>query len=169
VTTLISILYGSHGNAVSKIEKSLPPFSGRVTVTGRDIAQAVADALDTPVGDLAMDAWSQCSAVAEACRRTAGRPYAREVVRLLSHDLTSTQDIDVEMDFGGTRQTVLTITVRVDFKVNFVSVVVVSGRVADLESGTASVLATLSIGPVEIARGSVNDTKLASNRAARVA
>jgi hypothetical protein len=165
----MSILYGSHGKAVSTIERSLPPFSGRVSVTGRDIAEAVAETLDTPVGDLALEAWSQYSAVADARRRTAGRPNAREVVRLLPHDLTSSQDIDVEIDLDGTRQTVLTMTVRVAVEVNAVSVVVVAGRVANVASGEGSVLATLSIGHVEIARGSLNDTNLAPNRAARVA
>lgn len=167
MTTVESILFGDRGNAVRCLKKSIATSGDaiqrlglRFAFSGSDVARAIALSLETQVGDLAAEAWADCDEVRQACRRTDGRRGARELVRLLDHTATSTQDIDVEVKSGGKRQTIMTMTLRVSVKVNAVTVMIEAGRVAGFRPGSASASAALSIGDVEVASGSMKDVSL---------
>jgi len=119
--------------------------------------------LDTPVGQLAADAWARSVEVQQACRRTAGRLGAREVVAMLEHSVKTRQAIEVEVEMDRARHVILTLTLRVTIDVKAVTVVVESGRMAAIRPGVASTSATLSIGDIQVATGTLKDVSLDLN------
>ncbi len=169
MTTLESILFGDHRDALRRIERSIASagvaihgLGPNLVISGSEVARAVVAALDTPVGALAEEAWCQYDEVEQARRRTAGRRGARESVRLLRHTVNSTQPLRVEVDSGGVRQTITTLTLRVSVSVNAVTLVVEAGKVTRVVPGAASAEASLALGDVVVAHGSLKDVTVTS-------
>jgi hypothetical protein len=172
MTTLLSIL-SSQRDAVADVDRWAAVERSRLggawrfaVFSSTDVAQAVAAALDTPVGDVAAGAWKQYQAVEQARRETRRRRGSPTVVHVGPHTISTTEDIDVDVERSGTRCTLVTLTLYVEIAVNAANVTVDAGEVTDVTAGSASATVTLSAGDVRLATGSIEGIDL-SNRGRR--
>jgi hypothetical protein len=144
MTTLLCILSGQrdpvpHFDHWAAAQRQHGPAVWRfATFSSSDVAEAIASALDTPAGDLAVAAWKQYDAVERARRDTRLHPGRPTTVRLGSHTISSTEDIDVDVERTGAHRTLVTLTLRVQIAVNAVSVTVDSGEISDVRLATGS-------------------------------
>jgi hypothetical protein len=171
MTTLLSIL-SRQRDAVADLDRWAAFEQARLrgawrfaVFTSSDVAQAIAAALDTPVGDVAAAAWEQYQAVEQARRDTRRRPERPIVLHLGPHTVSTAEDIDVDVERGGTRCTLVTLRHYVEIAVNAANLTVAAGEVV-VSPGSASATVTLSAGDVRLATGSVEgiDLSLAGGR-----
>jgi hypothetical protein len=166
MTTLLSIL-SSRRDAVADVDRwAAAEESGRrgawrfAVFTSTDVAQAVAAALDTPLSDVAVSAWEQYQAVGQARRDTRRHPGKPTVVHVGPHTVSTTEDIDVDIERGGTHCRLVTLTLSVEIAVNAANIRVEAGDVTDITAGSASATVTLSAGDVRLATGSIEGIDL---------
>ena len=128
--------------------------------TSTDVAHAVAAALDTPVSDVAAGAWEQYRAVEKARRETRRRPGKPTVVHVGPHTISTTEDVEVDVERSGTHCRLVTLTLSVEIAVNAANVTVEAGEVTDITAGSASATVTLSAGDLRLATGSIEGIDL---------
>ena len=166
MTTLLSIL-SSRRDAVADVDRWAAGEQSRLrgawrfaVFTSTDVAQAVAAALDTPVSDVAAGAWEQYRAVEKARRETRRRPGKPTVVHVGPHTISTTEDVEVDVERSGTHCRLVTLTLSVEIAVNAANVTVEAGEVTDITAGSASATVTLSAGDLRLATGSIEGIDL---------
>jgi hypothetical protein len=165
MTSLTSLLFGTR-DAKPVLQQRLGPLLLELPLASlamdmrTEIATALDDLLDMPVGQLALDGWAKRQRVHAACERTRRQPRRREVVPLAEHTLTVTQHPTIELTVGGTTHRLLTLALEVQIEVTAVTLVIQHGRVAEVRHGAASAEATLSAGKVRLAHGVLDGIEL---------
>jgi hypothetical protein len=168
-TSLTSLLFGT-GDARTTLRQRLGPLLVDLPVgslaadLSTEIATAVTDLLDMPLGQLALDAWEKHQRVRWACEQTRRQPRRREVVRLAAHKVTVTQHPTVELTLAGTTQRLLTLDLVVEVTVTVATLIVEYGRIAEVRPGSATAEATLSAGDVRLAHGALERIELPAIR-----
>jgi hypothetical protein len=155
-STVLRLLFGpvdDGGRVLWAHLPPLPPVPGVENLPAQ-VAGALHDLLDIPVGNLALGAWVAHRRVEEACRETAGQPGTRQVVALAEHTLYSEQHpvVDLDVGSGAATRRLLTLTLVVKIDVSAVRIVVAEGRVSEVVPAGASASASLQAGSTVIAR-----------------
>jgi len=168
-TSLISLLFGTD-DAKAALPRRLGPLlvdlpAGSVAADlATEIATAVTDLLDMPLGRLALEAWAKHRRVRWACEQTRKQPRRREVVRLAAHKVTVTQHPSVELALAGTTRRLLTLDLVIEVTVTVATLIVEYGRIAEVRPGSATAEATLSAGDVRLAHGALERIELPALR-----
>ena len=176
MTTLAALLYGNDEQAMNKLTEQAPALlaTSRASLRGVDIqpfqiAMAISCLLTMPVGNLALVAWEQERSVRAAGEHTLQYPGSRQVVRLLEHTVSSTQNPTIDVDAGPVRATLLTLTLQVDLSISATDLVIEQGRVAEMRAGPTTAWASLSAGSALLARSKPVEVDLVANHRRRAA
>ena len=157
-TTLAELLIGSAAEtpavlaaAMAGAQAVLARLSvAGLSIPGHDVASAVAKLLEMPIGNLAIKGWSGHRSVADAKRRTAENPGAREVVRLLDHRIKSKQKPEILVEINGAPVPLFELTLEVELRISSADVVVERGEVVDVGPGSVVAKGKLSAADVEL-------------------
>ncbi len=173
MTTLASILFGNPvGGSWQRIAAVLGSGNfdlqsvriGGAAVPMPEVVNAVAQLLDMPVGNIALQGWHQQREVLKAKAETAGQPGTREVVRVLQHTITSKQSPTVRATAGAASVTILTLDLEVEIKVSSADLVVEAGQMTQARAGSAVAKAKLSASGTTLAEREFQPVDLNSVR-----
>jgi len=170
MTTVTQLLFGTAEQGVQTLGARAGPLTTMLrgapgAVAPADVATAITDLLDVPLGNLAFAAWDQQRRIRAALDETRRQPGSRQVVRLLGHTISSTQHPALDVESGPVRATLLTLTLQVSIAINASELVIERGRVVEVRAGSASASASLSAGHVILAQGQLSGIDLGFHRA----
>lgn len=173
MTTVTQLLFGTVEQGIKTLDARAGPLTAMlrgapgVAVAPADVATAITDLLDVPLGNLALAAWDQQRRVRAALDETRRQPGSRQVVRLLEHTISSTQHPTLDVESGPVRARLLSLTLDVAIAINATELVIEGGRVVEVRAGAASASASLSAGHVTLAQRQLSDIDLGFHRALR--
>lgn len=159
MTTLVNLLFADAATAPAAIEGRLNNSivlanvlrAGGLTVPSVDLAGAIVDLLDQPVGNLVLRGWATHRSIEKARVATAADDTAREVVRLFEHTIKSTQSPTVTASSKGIEVEVANLTLEVEVKISAANLVIERGEIAEVKTGSSTAKATLKAADVLLA------------------
>ncbi len=165
MTTLAALLYRNVKDAGADLEAKLRDHNLLKAVAAipgavGDVAEVVLTFLDTPIGNLAIQAHQKHRLIEQAKRQTARAPGSRQVVKLHKHTVKHKQKPKVEMEINGLTTTVLELELEAVLSIETLEATVDSGHVVDLTPGEATAEVTLSAGGIELARAETRPVDL---------
>jgi hypothetical protein len=153
MTTVREMFFEDRANGVAALTHELSKVPTGDRVPRGDIAAAIFDLLDTPIGNLVVSAWSKFREVQTACAETDGKPGARQQVRVGRRTMQSIQHPRLEAEIDDESVLSLTFDLVVTLTVDAIVITVADGHVVTVGLGDVSGEATLSWKHVQLARG----------------
>ena len=154
--TVLDILFGSRMDGKVQIRPRLPELRERIAIYSKiphaELVTAILDAIDIPVGNVAISGWNKCRLIREAKVESLAAPGTKKFVRLAEHSIDSTHHPRIELDLNGARIEILRLDLVVSLQIETVRVVVENGVIAGWGPGNAIVSATLSSGGLQLAK-----------------
>ncbi len=150
-STVSEMLFESRLDALAQLSGRLEALALPAAVAGvaaGDLAAAVYDLLDIPVGDLVLHAWEKHRLVEQACRETSGRPGVVQQVRVARHTLKSVHRPKIECETAGGSVPVLTLELALVFKIDAVVFRITGGEIVAVTPAAALAEASLKAGGV---------------------
>ena len=122
----------------------------RLTADGREaandaLASAAEGLLDLDIGDVLIYAWSTQKRLADAARETLHAPGRREVVQLVSHQVTSTYYPEVDLMVDDLRVHTFHFQLDLVLTIDVAAVTVQNGRLVAVKAGDGSASGTLTL------------------------
>lgn len=166
--TLTDILYADRGEATARLhtafaDRDLPGWAAASPGFATRAAGAVLALLDMPIGNFVFAAYRKHRLV-EAARAASLETGVPQVVQLLEHTIRSCQQPEVEMEVNGVAETLLTLDLVAEVKIEVVTLVVSEGRIVDTAPGKAIASVAVSLGDTELARAEAEPIDLGKPR-----
>jgi len=140
-----SLEQGPEANQIAAaLAKAAPGLPLGVLLDG--IGGAVQEALDVPVTDLLIGAWTRARDLRAALATTRQSPGATVLVPLLAHTILSEHRPYVDVVVEGVPLARLVFPVKAEFRLEGVVVRVHQGRIAEIMAGTVKVKGTVKFG-----------------------
>lgn len=149
--TVSELLFESRVDALVRLSGRLGTLvlpAAAAGIPAGDLAAAVYDLLDIPLGDLVLRAWEKHRLVERACAETRHRPGVVQQVRLARHTLESVHRPRIECEAAGRTVPLLTLELALVFKIDAVVFRIADGEIAAVTPGTATAEASLKAGGV---------------------
>lgn len=128
---------------VNRALKNLTPAVRRAAL--RDAAIAAAGLLDLDLVGLLVAGWRSHHDIIAAARRTLAAPGSSELVDLIEHQITASQQPSVTIDVDGRRVATVELDLTVEFDVAALVAGVKGGLLVGIYSGHCDTTATLAI------------------------
>jgi hypothetical protein len=129
--------------SVNRALKNLTPAARRAAL--RDAAIAAAGLLDLDLAGLLVAGWRAHHDIIAAARRTLAAPGSSELVDLIEHQITASQQPSVTIDVDGRRVATVELDLTVEFDVAALVAGVKGGLLVGVHSGHCDTTATLAI------------------------
>lgn len=127
---------------------------GGLSLPNADVAGALVELLDQPVGNLVLHGWGTHRSIRKARAATAADPGSREIVRLFEHVVTSTQEPTITADVRGAEIEVARMTLEVEVRLSAANLVVEGGEISQVKTGSSQGKASLKVGKIVLAERS---------------
>jgi hypothetical protein len=159
----LELLFGPAGDGASppavlpaEVSESLAralagiPAAAREAAIGK-VRDAAAGMLDMDVIDLLVSGWRQYHDLTSAARRTLAEPGSSEMVSLITHRVTASQQPSIRVLVDGRPVATIRLSVALIFDVTALLAEISAGLLTGVRAGRCEITATLAIDGTEVA------------------
>jgi hypothetical protein len=129
----------------------LPAAAREAAVT--EVRAAAAGLLEIDLIELLLTGWRQYRDLTSAARRTLAAPGTSELVSVVKHRVTATQEPRVDVLVNGQLVATVRVGVSVVFDVSALLAGISAGRLVKVHAGRCDITATVAIDSVDVAAG----------------
>ena len=139
---------GTTGNMDSAL-RNLPQATREAAA--REVTAATAELLDVGLIDLLVAGWRTCQDLTSAARRTLATPGSTELVPLVTHQVSISQEPYVAVLVDGRQVATVRLGLSAVFDISAVQARIRAGCLAGIHSGGCEITATLAIDGIDVA------------------
>ena len=144
-----AIVYAGTGGNLDRAVEKLPQAAR--DAAAREVTAATAGLLDIDLIDLLVAGWREYQDLTSAARRTLAAPGSTELVRLVTHRVSVSQQPYVAILVDGHQVATVQLSLSVVFDVSAVLARVRAGKLAGVHTGSCDITATLAIDDIDVA------------------
>ena len=134
--------------------RDLPQATRQAAV--RETAAAAAGLLDVDLGGLLVAGWRAHHDLTGAARRTLAAPGSTELVDLIRHQVTTTQQPSVTVLVDGRQVATIELSLTVEFDISALVAGIKAGLLVAIHSGSCEVTATLAVQETDVLTASTH-------------
>ena len=143
-----AIVYAGTGGNLDRAVEKLPQAAR--DAAAREVTAATAGLLDIDLIDLHVAGWREYQDLTSAARRTLAAPGSTELVRLVTHRVSVSQQPYVAILVDGHQVATVQLGLSVIFDVSAVLARVRAGKLAGVHTGSCDITATLAIDDIDV-------------------